>query len=461
MDQGPRTFRDPFLSIYQSMVADVARKTARESTGSATLESMDEKGDEIAAGEAIAARFAAARLKGAGPESLMDAPATLEEMSIPENAKVCAQLALRLAWAKATGDDATVARIQNEEYPDSKCDPKWAATVTEYLKYFGVLGQAQIPYITPGMVGNKIVTIKANARIGLIGDWGTGAQPAKRILRQVKAQHPDVLIHLGDIYYSGTETECLINFESIVDTILDRDNTGIPVYTLAGNHDMYSGGGGYYALIKRLNRPPKTQPASFFCLRSEDNAWQLLAMDTGRFDYNPVTVTHALVRVGDEELAWHAARIQEFPGKTILLSHHQLFSAYAQIGAAQPNGRFLAYNTELKTALDRLQAGGREVAAWFWGHEHTLSVYQPYLGLRRGRCLGHSAIPVFLEDEPYKVMPEIDNPPPIVEAAKVTPTGGVYGHGFAMLALGQQTATADYFEDRAGTAVKLHSETIS
>ena len=67
-------------------------------------------------------------------------------------------------------------------------------------------------------MGPKVITIKANARIGLIGDWGTGAVPAKRILRQLKAQNPDVLIHLGDIYYSGTEEECRINFESIVNS---------------------------------------------------------------------------------------------------------------------------------------------------------------------------------------------------------------------------------------------------
>jgi hypothetical protein len=39
-------------------------------------------------------------------------------------------------------------------------------------------------------------------------------------------------------------------------------------------------------------------------------------------------------------------------------------------------------------------------------------------------------------------------------------TDGVYAHGFAMLALGSQTATTDYFEDRGGTATKIYSEVI-
>jgi predicted phosphodiesterase len=463
MDQGPRTFRDQFLSIYQSMAADVARQTAKNSEDQAgALESVTEKSDEVTAAEVAAARFAAARRRGAGLEAVeLDETATLEEMSVSENAKACASLALRLMWAKATGDTVTAAKIENEEFPGSKCDPKWANTVKEYLKYFGLNGQAQvIPYIKPSTVGPKVITINASARIGLIGDWGTGAVPAKRILRQLKSQNPDVLIHLGDIYYSGTEEECRINFVSIVDVTLDRKNTNIPVYTLTGNHDMYSGGAGYYGLIKKLNKAPMTQPASFFCLRSADNAWQLLAMDTGQFDFNPITVTHALTHVDAFELEWHAQRVDEFPGKTILLSHHQLFSAYSQIGVAQPNGRFLAYNGELKKVLDRLQHGGKKIAAWYWGHEHTLSIYKPYLDLRRGRCLGHSAIPVFAQDEPYKIIDEIDNPPAIVDGTKLSLKDGVYAHGFAMLTLGQQTATADYFEDRGGAATKIHSETI-
>lgn len=461
MDQGPRTFRDPFLSIYQSMAADVARQGATSlEDGSSMLESTADKTDEVAAAEVAAARFAAERKQGAGIGAGTDEVATLEEMSIPENAKVCAALALRLMWAKLKGDTATAAKIENEQLPESKCDPRWANTVKEYIKYFGLDGQARtIPYIKPSDVGAKVITIKPNARIGLIGDWGTGATPAKRVLRQLKSQDPDVVIHLGDIYYSATEKECQINFENIVDTVLDRANKQISVYTLAGNHDMYSGGVGYYGLIKRLNKAPMTQPASFFCLRSQDNSWQLLAMDTGQFDFNPITVTHALTHVDPAELEWHLQRVEEFSGKTILLSHHQLFSAYSQIGAAQPNGRFPAYNSNLKTALDRLQHSGK-IAAWYWGHEHNLSVYKPYLGLQRGRCLGHSAIPVFAQDEPYKVIEEIDNPPEIIDAAKLSLADGVYAHGFAMLALGQSTAAADYFEDRGGTAAKIYSETI-
>ncbi len=460
MSQGPRTFRDPFLSLYQSMMSDIAKANSPGASLEAINDEDAPKPDEVAAAELVAARSALAEMKAAGVEPKLDQTA-LEDMSVPENIQVCAALAKDLLVAKISGNQARAKEIEEEFLPGSKCDPKWITTINEYVKYFGPAGRLrEIPYVRPGAVGSKVIAIKANAKIGLIGDWGTGAAPAKRVLAQLGAQKPDVVIHLGDIYYSGTEEECRTNFETVVDNVLERASKDIAVYTLAGNHDMYCGGIGYYAMLKRLNKPAMAQPASFFCLRAEDNSWQLLAMDTGKHDFSPVAVTHAETYVEDEELDWHEARIREFRGKTILFSHHQLFSAFSQIGKAQQNGHALAYNPRLKSAFERLQATGKKIPAWFWGHEHNLCIYEPYLGLEYGRCLGHSAIPVFSQDNPYTVVGEIDNPPGIVEAAKLSVSDGVYAHGFAMLRLQPSAVAVDYFEDQNGAAKCTYSETI-
>jgi len=72
-----------------------------------------------------------------------------------------------------------------------------------------------------------------------------------------------------------------------VNTVFKRSESALPVYTLSGNHDMYSGGMGYYPLLKRLNTADIQQPASCFCLRSGDNRWQFFALNTGLSDYNP------------------------------------------------------------------------------------------------------------------------------------------------------------------------------
>ena len=460
MSQGPRTFRDPFLSVYQSMMSDIAKANSPGASLESVTDEDAPKPDEVAAGELVAARTADAEMRKVGVEPQIDQSA-LEDMSVPENIQVCAALAKDLLVAKIFGDKARAKEIEEEFLPGSKCDPKWVATINEYVQYFGPNGKLrEIPYIKPSAVGPKIIKIKANAKIGLVGDWGTGAAPAKRVLAQLAEQKPDVVVHLGDIYYSGTEDECRTNFEAVVNSVLDRASNDISVYTLAGNHDMYCGGIGFYSMLKRLNKPAMEQPASFFCLRADDDSWQLLGIDTGKHDFSPIAVTHAETFIDEEELAWHEERIREFAGKTILLSHHQLFSSFSHIGKPQANGRALSYNPRLKSAFERLKATGKAIPGWFWGHEHNLCIYKPYLGLEFGRCLGHSAIPVFSQDNPYNVLSEIDDPPGIAEEAKLSVSDGVYAHGFAMMTLQPSSVAVDYYEDRNGTAQRTYSETI-
>src|SRR5262249_44135844 len=155
---------------------------------------------------------------------------------------------------------------------------------------------------------------------------------------------------------------------------LGRSTRPLPIFTMTGNHDMYSGGGGYYWLIDQLNTPPFASPgqaqmASFFALRS--SGWQLLAMDTGLHDSDVFDVATSETYIEDTELAWHSHWIDNAGGRrTILLSHHQLFSAFAAIGQdgdQSQNNHLLA------------QFGSRlgKVDAWFWGHEHNLEIYAP------------------------------------------------------------------------------------
>jgi hypothetical protein len=157
---------------------------------------------------------------------------------------------------------------------------------------------------------------------------------------------------LGDIYYSGTPDECDRDFTRLIDSTFDRSR--VAVYKLAGNHDMYSGGVGYYGLLTIINPPPlPQQQASFFCLRSTDNQWQFVAMDTGHSDYDPLTVTDVLVKLDSAEEDWLTGCIAGFRGRTILLSHHQLFSAFAQIGPAAGDGSLTAYNPNLDASFQR------------------------------------------------------------------------------------------------------------
>lgn len=440
-----KTFRDPLLSIFQSVVTEVAREIdsapkvgARSRVG--LQRTMASTLPDIAAG--IAQREYEHSVGGLIPGSL-SRPAS-RELSKIGIAQVCAEWSLRYLKAMTFRDDQMLAQLE-DEFVAGTCDPAWLRTLKEYRRYFDANGKRkEIPYIRAATVGPRTIEIKANSRVALMGDWGTGASPALDVLRGIANGNPDLVVHLGDIYYSGTPIECQAHFIDPINSIV-RKKAPIPVYTLAGNHDMYCGGVGYYSLIAQLNPEPFTQPASFFCLRSADERWQLLAMDTGLHDDNPMTVADALTYVEEDELAWHCDRITEFSGRTILLSHHQLFSAFSPIGSRTPEGKRSPVNSLLLKNFQRMAVGDK-IAAWFWGHEHTLSIYQPFAGLARGRCLGHGAVPVSIVDKIYEPLPDLCKVPALIPKTTLGTSGGVYNHGYAVLELLSDTCNATYYQ---------------
>jgi len=101
------------------------------------------------------------------------------------------------------------------------------------------------------------------ARIALLGDWGSGRYSAPRIGQTVASGAYDVAIHLGDVYYAGTECEVRDNFLRywpVRDGMLSR--------ALNSNHEMYSGGYGYFNLtLPRFGQERATSPSAtiIFC----------------------------------------------------------------------------------------------------------------------------------------------------------------------------------------------------
>jgi hypothetical protein len=455
------TFPDHFLSVYQSAIVDIAKQLDAKSSASGSR------------GRAQIGRSASSLLPGIASDiARREFARTATSHNSPPNSpqrrvlspsdigRVCADLAFRYMKARANADVEAVAQIQGE-FRASTCDPAWLNTIEQYLRYFGPDGgRREIPYIRASAVGSRTINLKRDARIALVGDWGTGQLPAVEILKHIAAAKPDVLIHLGDIYYSGTPYECQSNFLDLINTVVRSANPDIPVYTLAGNHDMYCGGVGYYDLIKRLNTQPLTQPASFFCLRDAERKWQLLAMDTGLHDYSPFGVSNVVTYIEEDELEWHCARIKEFPGRTILLSHHQLFSAFSTIGTVNESGNRLAINPKLLHVFEKMRTCG-SIAAWFWGHEHTLSIYNSFSGLERGRCLGNGAVPVSLLDKIFEPIPNLVSTPTILPGTESKRKGTVYAHGYALLSLKNDTCTAEYYDLPDTRPRLIHSEYLT
>lgn len=446
-----KTHSHPVASVFQSVADKVARQIqerkggakGRPTVNDPTVDAAAAVAGYIEAGEDIPSSPTAELVAkhGAGIKDLWD----------------CASISAQLLVAKVEGDTAKATQLE-DELKFSTCDPHWIEAITEYVEYFGLEGKkGEVPYIRYQSMDDFVIDrLPPNARIALVGDWGTGTADAIDLLEQVAKHDPDVLIHLGDIYYAATPDECQKYFLDIVDRVFDRASGRVPAYTLCGNHDVYSGGVGYYGLLPKLNPAPPfdaewAQPASYFALRSP--RWQLLSMDTGLHDQDPFDVVENVTYLDPQEEAWHVDKVRRFSeggGRTILLSHHQLFSAFSSIGQG-------AVNPKLQESWQKFQAaaGPSGIAAWFWGHEHNLCVYEPFAGLEKGRCIGHGAIPAFLNPSPYQTLANIEPLPALVDAPgqpgqklELAADGSVYDHGFVILELDDAalTARAAYYQ---------------
>lgn len=436
------TYRDSSLSLWQAAVVELHRKyrqTPARITASGITQSKPPKlASEIelmrpvhCVGQTVKDvgkpfEFLAQEVK----KGLFDLKAKFDPL------EDCAKAAAHFLWAEIEGNEDN-SKLYQGELQKSVCDAAgWAECLTTYLGYKALL---QSPVYRPNQ--NIVVDLApTTTKLAIIGDWGTGDNIATNVLKQVAALKPDVLIHLGDVYYAGTQDEAQENFVDICRSVLGN----VPLYSLCGNHDMYSGGKGYYWLLDQIG-----QKASYFCLRNND--WMFVAMDTGFHDNNPFNIATNMTRLvsqdGWSEGAWLLNQINRLGNRRlVLLSHHQLFSPFSSVGSV--DGTAYAYNPNLYDVFTPVLP---KVEWWFWGHEHTLGIYPPYMGLKRGRCVGASAVPVFSDQQQYAMAGGLKTlnsaPMPTWDSNGVLgASANMYNNCFAMMTLNGASATVDYYE---------------
>jgi predicted phosphodiesterase len=336
-------------------------------------------------------------------------------------AKYCSSIWWEIAKAQVAGDLKAEQNWRNQLGQFTTCDPRYAQAVQEYVQF--KLKGGKTPYKVWKNLSDFIVDWKlpAQARIAIIGDWGTGQAQGTALLQAIARKNPDLVIHLGDIYYAGTEFEMQNYFQNIWKKTFDL--TKVRSFTLAGNHDMYSGGAPYYQLIAELG-----QPASYFCLRNDD--WQFVALDTGLHDDDALDARPTYLE--DTEVTWLKDKIATAGNrKTVLLSHHQLFTAIEDIGGQSVNTRLQG---QVASILPKVEA-------WFWGHEHNQVIYKKWQGVL-ARCLGHGAYPVGIDEIPAK--PRFDVP---MENVLLHKGDAFHSHGYAVMDLDGPAARVSYYQD--------------
>jgi hypothetical protein len=221
------------------------------------------------------------------------------------------------------------------------------------------------PWIDPPSVPEPIAD---DARLAVFADWGTGLYGALDISKSIGAlDRCDAVLHLGDTYYSGANDEIanrlMADWPARSDKPLNR--------TLNGNHEMYSGGQGYFAALGSFFR----QPASCFALHNAH--WIVACLDTAYVDSD----------LDPRQVQWLKTILAGAGTRKLLLfSHHQ------------PISQLDAPCLKLQVALADVLASQR-IAAWYWGHEHRLVLYDahPTWGFK-GRCVGHGGFPAFRDN---------------------------------------------------------------
>jgi hypothetical protein len=245
----------------------------------------------------------------------------------------------------------------------------------------------------------------AEVVVALAADWGTGTESAYRVSDRIRSISPDITIHLGDVYYSGTREEYKTYFmaprtwhRGSLKPTGPADARG--TYVLNANHEMYSGGEGYFDVAL----PELDQEASYFCL--ENDYWRIIGLDTG---YHSTRGISKLIPCNDStkldsaELEWLEGVVcanSSDRRPIVLLTHHQWFSGFS-------DNDYPKIGMQLQPYLDR-------VALWFWGHEHRFAGYTKFspTGVKvRARCIGHGGMPVELDVQPNKYSWPIYRPP--------------------------------------------------
>ena len=235
---------------------------------------------------------------------------------------------------------------------------------------------------TPAIVSAKGDTVK----LAIIGDWGTGdwtdgavVCPAIEVINQVQSLEPDYTIHLGDVYYAGT-AGFLDSDEELTNFVNSWVNGSQGSFMLNSNHEMYSGGQGFFA--KGLKAPAFSlqQNTSYFAIQSEK--WIIIALDTAYYDQSDLFMNGALT---DQNQINFIKGLDTANKKVIVLTHHNPTNIEGT-GTAQ-----------LRLWNDVIQALGHPPDFWYWGHVHNAIVYSdtsfPAQSGVKARCVGHGAIP--------------------------------------------------------------------
>lgn len=272
-----------------------------------------------------------------------------------------------------------------------KLDVGWIYSLFKFVTY--QLGLAEIHKF--GTTPSIIEASKSKpVRIAIVGDWGTGKfgkhdGPAVAVMNGIEKRNPDYVIHLGDVYYAGTESEEEDNFLDLWPDEFNKEE-GMS-FALNSNHEMYDGANGYFKEALKSDGPFKAQnQTSYFGIRHGE--WLFLGLDTAYYaDPNKLYRDPDIGGMEGDQATWIRNNFKDQDTeKVIVLTHHTPvnYSGEKLNDQDDPPGLW----KQVFTAL-----GDKVPGIWYFGHAHNGIVYSESsaTGLKgcKARLAGHGAIP--------------------------------------------------------------------
>jgi hypothetical protein len=266
-------------------------------------------------------------------------------------------------------------------------DPRWIESLINYYKYRSK--RANFPAPTPPFTGVTPLIDQSEIKIGIVGDWGTGEKIAKDVIAAMQSHTPDYAIHLGDVYYSGAVDEESLKF------IPNWPFTNGRSYTLNSNHEMYSGGLGYFGKLLTDPKFAAHKGSGYFALTNDQ--WLIIGLDTAYFSQSFLYQEGAIYETdltdpqarGMVQVNWLKQTLQAHPNKrVILMTHHDGFSIEPSSGKVTRKPLYQQISNLMQSVKDWW---------WYWGHVHTAIAYRRIFFANNTavtpRCVGHGAIP--------------------------------------------------------------------
>jgi Calcineurin-like phosphoesterase len=249
--------------------------------------------------------------------------------------------------------------------------------------------KSEFPYVDPNDTAALVTILPDRCKLILVADWGANNDHAANIRDLIKKEVketplPVYLVHLGDIYYSGMRSECL----TFLRNWPLRDENG-PLkgnsFSLNGNHEMYSGGDGYFNIVL----PQLGQKASYFVLRSPK--WDFYGLDTA---YVPACFHSPEDSRLGAQWKWLQKQMDgAVDRKHVFLTHYQPCSANLPEHEA---------GKVLRDQVAELQTGGvRPIEGWFFGHQHKCYIYEDKRLPYRARLIGNGSFPHDIQKEKF------------------------------------------------------------